>query len=68
MSGTTPRGTLFVISSPSGGGKTTLTRKAIEALPGLVFSVSYTTRPQRTGESDGRDWQAQWSLFKKCRW
>jgi guanylate kinase len=45
-----------VISSPSGGGKTTLTRKAIEALPGLVFSVSYTTRPQRTGESDGRDY------------
>lgn len=51
------RGILFVISSPSGGGKTTLTRRALEAVDGLRFSVSYTTRPQRDGEQDGRDYR-----------
>jgi guanylate kinase len=44
------KGSLFVISAPSGAGKTTLCRKASEALGGLRNSVSYTTRPPRSGE------------------
>lgn len=46
----------FIISSPSGGGKTTILRKVFAELPGLVFSVSHTTRPPRAGEVDGRDY------------
>jgi guanylate kinase len=49
------RGILMVISSPSGAGKTTLTRRLAETHK-LHFSVSYTTRPPRTGEIDGRDY------------
>jgi len=51
------RGTLFVISAPSGTGKSTLTRRLLESVPGLVFSVSYTTRPRRAGEQGGREYQ-----------
>ncbi len=47
---------MFVISGPSGSGKTTLARKVVEELEGLEFSVSYTTRPPRPGEVDGRDY------------
>lgn len=50
------RGTLFVISAPSGTGKSTLARRLLESVPGLVFSVSYTTRPRRAGEEDGREY------------
>lgn len=51
------RGTLLIVSSPSGAGKTTLTRRLLaEFEPRLAFSVSYTTRPQRPGEVDGRDY------------
>jgi len=50
------RGTLFVISAPSGTGKTTLARRLLESVPGLVFSVSYTTRPRRAGEESGREY------------
>lgn len=51
------RGVLVIVSSPSGAGKTTLTRRLLtEFSPTLEFSVSYTTRPQRTGEVDGRDY------------
>ena len=47
----------MIVSSPSGAGKTTLTRRLLEEFgPQLEFSVSYTTRPQRTGEVDGRDY------------
>jgi len=49
-------GRLFVISAPSGAGKTTLVRRLVECHPELRFSVSYTTRPQRTGERDGIDY------------
>jgi guanylate kinase len=49
------RGLLFVISSPSGAGKTTLTRRLAQT-HGLAFSVSYTTRKPRAGEVDGRDY------------
>lgn len=43
-------GTLFVISAPSGAGKTTLCRKLLKKIPGLRLSVSYTTRLPRKGE------------------
>ncbi|MFT4591129.1 MAG: guanylate kinase [Gammaproteobacteria bacterium] len=46
-------GKLFVISAPSGAGKTTLVREIMSADPSLQFSVSYTTRPQRHNEAEG---------------
>lgn len=53
-----PRGFLFIVSSPSGGGKTTLIRRLMANPPGeaLRFSVSHTTRPRREGEVDGREY------------
>ncbi len=53
-----PRGFLFIVSSPSGGGKTTLIRRLMSNPPGepLRFSVSHTTRPKREGEVDGREY------------
>jgi guanylate kinase len=50
------RGLMFVLSSPSGAGKTTLSRLLIERMPGLKMSVSATTRPKRPGEIDGSDY------------
>ncbi|MCB1413622.1 MAG: guanylate kinase [Xanthobacteraceae bacterium] len=50
------RGLMFVLSSPSGAGKTTLSRLLIERVTGLSMSVSVTTRPMRPGEVDGRDY------------
>ena len=52
------RGDLFIVSSPSGGGKTTLIRRLIADPPGppLHFSVSHTTRPKRAGERNGREY------------
>ncbi len=50
------RGLMLVLSSPSGAGKTTLSRRLIEDEPGIAMSVSHTTRPQRKGEKDGRDY------------
>lgn len=50
------RGLMFVLSSPSGAGKTTLSRLLIERIEGLSLSVSATTRPMRPGEVDGRDY------------
>ena len=47
------RGVLFVISSPSGGGKGTLIRRLLAAVPGVSYSVSWTTRAARAGEIDG---------------
>ncbi len=49
-------GILLVLSAPSGGGKTTILKKVMAGLPGLVFSVSHTTRQPRPGEEDGRDY------------
>ncbi len=46
-------GILFVISSPSGGGKGTLIRRLRETVPGVGYSVSWTTRAPRPGEADG---------------
>ena len=50
------RGLMLVLSSPSGAGKTTLSRKLLEADPAVELSVSVTTRRQRPGEVDGRDY------------
>jgi guanylate kinase len=50
------RGLMLVLSSPSGAGKTTLSRKLLEKDPNVELSVSVTTRPQRPGEVDGRDY------------
>jgi guanylate kinase len=54
--GRTPDGRLFVVSAPSGAGKTTLCEAARRQLPDLVYSVSSTTRPPRDGEQDGVDY------------
>lgn len=50
------RGVLFVLSSPSGAGKSTISRMLLEAEPELEMSVSATTRPIRPGEVNGRDY------------
>ncbi|MBM4277915.1 MAG: guanylate kinase [Deltaproteobacteria bacterium] len=50
------RGLIFIISAPSGTGKTTLVRRVMEELPCLRFSVSYTTRPPRANEQEGVDY------------
>jgi guanylate kinase len=47
---------MFVLSSPSGAGKTTLSRKLLEQDPQIEMSVSVTTRPMRPAEVDGRDY------------
>ncbi len=49
-------GRLFVISAPSGAGKTTLCRALRDHFPDIRYSVSYTTRPPRKGEQDGVDY------------
>src|SRR3546814_7979525 len=50
------RGVLFVLSSPSGAGKTTISRKMLAADPDIALSISATTRPMRPGETDGVDY------------
>jgi guanylate kinase len=50
------RGLMLVLSSPSGAGKTTLSRRLLESDPTLTLSISVTTRPPRPGEVDGRDY------------
>ncbi|MFC7498922.1 guanylate kinase [Enterovirga sp. GCM10030262] len=50
------RGLLFVLSSPSGAGKTTIARMLLDQDSGISLSVSATTRPMREGEVDGRDY------------
>jgi len=52
----TRRGTLLVLSAPSGAGKTTLVKSLLARDPGLRFSISYTTRNPRPGEMDGQDY------------
>jgi guanylate kinase len=50
------RGLLFVVSAPSGAGKTTVVEKLVEQMSGLALSRSYTSRPARPGERDGVDY------------
>ena len=49
-------GLLFVVSAPSGAGKTTLCRALSDSIENLTHSISYTTRKPRPGETDGRDY------------
>ena len=49
-------GTLFIVSAPSGAGKTSLVRALLAADPGVQLSISHTTRAMRPGEVDGRDY------------
>lgn len=50
------RGLMFILSSPSGAGKTTIARRILAEDDEISLSVSYTTRPIRPGEEDGRDY------------
>jgi len=58
MSGATGlrRGLLFILSSPSGAGKSSIARRLLAEEPELEFSISATTRPPRPGEEDGREY------------
>jgi len=59
-------GLIFIISAPSGTGKTTLVREVMQRLPGLRFSVSYTTRLPRPNEKEGEDYHfVSHSTFQK---
>jgi guanylate kinase len=49
-------GRLYIVSAPSGAGKTTLVERLVEQMPGLRMSRSYTSRPARPGETDGVDY------------
>jgi guanylate kinase len=64
------RGTLFVVSAPSGAGKTTLCREARLVIPDLAYSVSATTRPPRPGEVHGVDFrfvsESQFRAMLEC--
>ncbi len=51
------RGIVFILSAPSGAGKTTISRAAVKAIAGLEASVSLTTRKPRGGETDGVDYR-----------
>jgi guanylate kinase len=51
-----PRGLLFIVSAPSGAGKTTLVERLVEQVPHLRMSRSYTSRPARAGEINGVDY------------
>jgi guanylate kinase len=62
---TSRSGRLFVISAPSGAGKTSLVKALLERNPALTVSVSHTTRPRRPNEADGREyWFVQPEQFK----
>ena len=50
------KGNLIIISSPSGGGKGTLIKEILSSVPDIGYSVSLTTRPQRPGEVNGKDY------------
>lgn len=56
MSNSQRRGLLFVISAPSGTGKTTVVERLVQIVPGLGMSRSYTSRPIRDGETPGVDY------------
>lgn len=50
------KGILFIISSPSGGGKGTLIRQVLVSVPNVGYSISFTTRKPRVGEKNGREY------------
>jgi len=49
-------GLYIVVSAPSGTGKTSILREVLKMCPNLLFSISYTTRPRRPGEKEGKDY------------
>jgi guanylate kinase len=49
-----PRGHLYIVSAPSGAGKSSLVNALVERMPGVFVSISHTTRAQRPGEQDGQ--------------
>ena len=49
-------GLLYIVSAPSGTGKTTLLKRVMDYFPDIKFSISFTTRPPRPGERDGKDY------------
>jgi guanylate kinase len=59
-------GTLYIISAPSGGGKTSLVNALLQSVPNLEVSISYTTRAKRPGEKDNVDYHfVDKTTFKK---
>lgn len=50
------RGSVFIVSAPSGAGKTSLVKRLIEDVANIQVAVSHTTRPKRNGDVDGRDY------------
>ena len=52
----TSEGLLYIVSAPSGTGKTTLLKRVMAFFPDMRFSISYTTRPPRPGERNGEDY------------
>ena len=56
MTPTPSEGVLYIVSAPSGAGKTSLVKALLKADPAIRLSVSYTTRAPRPGETDGRDY------------
>ena len=56
MTPTSSEGVLYIVSAPSGAGKTSLVKALLKTDPAIRLSVSYTTRPPRPGETDGRDY------------
>ncbi len=50
------KGKLFIVSAPSGAGKTSLVKALLEQMPNVVVSISHTTRAKRPGEVDGKDY------------
>jgi len=52
----TARGRIFVISAPSGGGKSSLISRVLKTVSGLTLTTSHTSRPPRKGERDGREY------------
>ncbi|MEW5807037.1 MAG: guanylate kinase [Acidobacteriota bacterium] len=62
------KGILFVITAPSGAGKTTIIRKVMKSIDSLGFSVSYTTREKRRGEVGGKDYRfVNLKTFRRVR-
>ena len=60
------QGTVFIVSAPSGAGKTTLCNAVCDRFKSIVYSVSYTTRKPRPGELDGKDYHfVSADIFKK---
>ena len=52
----TAKGAIFVVSAPSGAGKTSLVKRVISDVPDIAVAVSHTTRPKREGDVDGKDY------------